>query len=234
MRRADRLFRIIQLLRGRRRAVTAKTIAAELEVSERTIYRDIRDLVSSGTPIEGAAGVGYSIKKSYDLPPLMFDEEEIQALVLGARVAAAFGDVQLARAAERVLSKVEGVLPKSMRPLLGEAALYAPRPSASDPARERLLVVRTAMVERRKLSIAYEDRDGDATERVVWPLGLFFWGSSWTLTAWCELRVAFRNFRVDRMREARPLPDVFPESPGRTLSDYLTAMGVADELMPGA
>src|SRR5204862_2246265 len=130
MRRAERLFRIVQLLRRRRTVVTAKQIAEKLDISERTVYRDIRDLVDSGTPIDGEAGVGYRLKPDYDLPPLMFDCDEIQALVLGARIVAQFGDPALARASESILSKVAGVLPKELEPLLADTRLFVPNRSS--------------------------------------------------------------------------------------------------------
>jgi len=222
VRRADRLFQIIQLLRGRRRAVTARWLAEQLEVSERTIYRDVRDLVASGTPIEGAAGVGYSLRRGYDLPPLMFDSEEIEALVLGARVVAAFGDEKLARAARSIVSKVEAVLPKRLKPKLAESTLFVPR---TGEAREELLAVRVAMQARQKLRIRYVKEDGDTTERVIRPLGAFFWGRRWTVTAWCELRDGFRNFRLDRMHDIEPTGETFVDEPARSLKDYLVLMG---------
>lgn len=232
MRRADRLFQIIQLLRGRRRAVTAKELAEELEISERTVYRDIRDLVASGTPIEGAAGVGYTLRSGYDLPPLMFDETEIEALVLGARVVAAFGDEELARGARSVLSKVEAVVPKRLRPLLSEAALYAPRVESRRADGEALIAVRTALSSRTKLRLVYRREDGLESERIVWPLGAFFWGHAWTLTAWCELRDGFRTFRLDRIARVEATGERFGEEPGRTLRDYLGGLGpVAEALL---
>jgi predicted DNA-binding transcriptional regulator YafY len=232
VRRADRLFQIIQLLRSRRRAVTARWLAEQLEVSERTVYRDIRDLVSNGTPIEGEAGVGYTLRSGYDLPPLMFDAEEIEALVLGARVVAAFGDEKLAKAAGSVLSKVENVLPKRLRPKLGEAALFAPRTGVGQATSDTLLALRAAMAERRKLLIHYVREDGEATERVIRPLGAFFWGRTWTVTAWCELRRDFRNFRLDRVGEVRETGEAFADEPGRTLRDYLRTIGPeAEEIL---
>src|SRR5215471_2938331 len=126
MRRADRLFQIVQLLRRRRTVATAKQIAAKLEISERTVYRDIRDLVLAGTPIDGEAGVGYRLRPDYDLPPLMFDREEIQALVLGVRIVRQVGDAALARASDSILAKVATVLPKELEPLLAETRLFAP------------------------------------------------------------------------------------------------------------
>ena len=226
MRRADRLFQIIQLLRGRRRAVTAQWLAEQLEVSERTIYRDIRDLIASGTPIEGEAGVGYSLRSGYDLPPLMFDEEEIEALVLGARVVASFGDEKLARAAAAVVSKVEAVLPARLKPKISQAGLYAPRTPASSASGEGLLAVRLALTERQKLRIHYVKGDGATSDRVIWPLGAFFWGRSWTVTAWCELRNDFRNFRLDRIEQIEATGDTFPEEAERSLAAYFRSIGV--------
>ncbi len=220
MRRADRLFQIIQLLR-RRRVVTAAELAAQLEVSERTIYRDVRDLCLSGTPIEGEAGVGYRLRAGYDLPPLMFNQEEIEALVLGARIVGAFGDDQLAGASKSVLSKVESVLPKHLRPLLESTALFAPRLPWRAEVSKTLELLRNAVSKRRKVRFGYMRADGEPSERVVRPLAAFFWGKVWTMTAWCELREGFRNFRVDRIASAELLDDTFSEEPGRTLADYL-------------
>ena len=226
VRRADRLFQIIQLLRGRRRAVTARWLAEQLEVSERTVYRDIRDLIATGTPIEGAAGVGYSLRSGYDLPPLLFNPDEIEALVLGARIVASFGDQKLARAAADVMSKVEAVLPAKLKPKLANAALYAPSTSASKATSEGLLAVRAALTARQKLRIHYVKEDGAASDRLVWPLGAFFWGRSWTITAWCELRNDFRNFRLDRIESIEPTAETFPDDPNRSLRTYLLSIGV--------
>jgi len=225
MRRADRLFNIIQLLRGRRRATTAAAIAERLGVSERTIYRDIRDLVLAGTPIDGEAGVGYRLRPGYDLPPLMFDRDEIQALVLGARIVRQFGDPVLARASESILNKAAAVLPADLQPLLGETRLFV---AGSAGGRRRsadgLLVARTALVDHRKLHFSYDAESGATTDRTVRPLGVFFWGKSWTLAAWCEARSDFRNFRLDRIREPAIL-DRFADEPGKTLRDMLTRYG---------
>lgn len=225
MRRADRLFRIIQLLRGRGRARTARWLAEQLEASDRTIYRDVRDLIASGTPIEGEAGVGYTLRH-YDLPPLMFDADEIEALALGARVVQAFGDEALAQAAASVVSKVEAVLPARLRPRLGSAALFAPR--AGHTVRSgipHLLVVRAALGARHKLRIRYRKEDGAESDRIVRPLGAFFWGWNWTLTAWFELRTDFRNFRLDRILAVDPTQERFDDETGRSLRDYLRTIG---------
>jgi len=224
MRRADRLFQIIQLLRRRRTVTTAAQIAGRLEVSERTVYRDIRDLVLAGTPIEGEAGVGYRIRPGYDLPPLMFDREEIQALVLGARIVRQFGDPALARASDAILAKVASVLPKDLEPLLAETRLFVPTVLSGARSAAGLAVAREALVARRRLRFRYANERGDESARTVRPLGVFFWGRTWTLAAWCEMRNGFRNFRLDRVSEPA-LGDRFDDEPGRTLRDLLTAYG---------
>jgi len=226
MRRADRLFRIVQLLRRRRTVVTAAQIANKLEISERTVYRDIRDLIQAGTPIDGEAGVGYRLQPGYDLPPLMFDREEIQALVLGARIVAQFGDPALARASESILGKVAGVLPKELEPLLADTRLFVPKTSSGARASAALAVAREALVAQRRLHVKYANERREETERTVRPLGLFFWGKTWTLAAWCEMRIGFRNFRLDRINAA-VVGDRFEEESGRTLRDMLQQYGDA-------
>ncbi|MBK7874532.1 MAG: WYL domain-containing protein [Planctomycetes bacterium] len=219
MRRADRLFQLVQLLR-RGRVTTAARIADEMEVSERTVYRDVADLVANGVPVEGEAGVGYVLPASFDLPPLLFDPQEIEALVVGARLVTTWTDSELARAAKSALVKVEHVLPDRLKAKLGRTRLFAPEfARAGDHA--ALPAVRAALEEERVLRFDYTDEQGRASERRARPLGLFFWGKVWTLAAWCETRRDFRTFRVDRMREARATDERFPSEPGRTLEDYL-------------
>ena len=204
MRRADRLFQIVNVLRRRRTATTAAHLAERLGVSERTVYRDVRDLILAGTPIDGDAGVGYRIRPGYDLPPLMFDRDEIQALVLGARIVRQFGDPALARASDAILGKVAAIVPKDLAPLVADTRLFVPSTigagTSADAAGD---VAREALIARRKFELSYARTDGGATQRTVRPLGIVFWGRTWTLAAWCELRQDFRNFRLDR-RRARP------------------------------
>ena len=219
MRRADRLFQIIQLLR-RKKVSTARDIAEELEVSERTVYRDIRDLVISGVPIDGEAGVGYVLRRGFDLPPLMFTEPEIEALVLGVRVVSSWSDPGLAKAANDALARVEAALPDRLRSRLGDIRLYAPGFHVSPQILARLGDFRAAVDAHRKVWLHYRDVEESETERVVRPLGLFFWGTKWTLTGWCELRSDFRAFRLDRVVESRVLDDSFQDEPGRTLEDF--------------
>jgi predicted DNA-binding transcriptional regulator YafY len=223
MRRADRLFQIVQLLRRRRAATTAARLAERLGVSERTIYRDIQDLVLAGTPIDGEAGVGYRLRPEYDLPPLMFTRDEIHALVIGTRIVAQVGDATLARASESILAKVAAILPKGLEPLLTETHVYVPPPVRLGSA-PSLSTIRDALTERRTLQLRYTDDKGRTTERTVRPLGLFFWGRTWTLAAWCEARRDFRNFRVDRVETAVP-GGAFADEPGRTLRDMLARYG---------
>jgi predicted DNA-binding transcriptional regulator YafY len=218
MRRADRLFKIIQALRRRRTAVTARRLAEELEVSERTIYRDIADLSASGVPVRGEAGVGYLLERSFDLPPLMFDEQELEALVLGARVVHSWADPALAAAAADALAKVEAMLPERRRREVSGAALFALNFRGRGQQAGTLRDLRRATRKRLRSGFEYTDEEGNETQRTVRPLGLFYWGRTWTLGAWCELRDGFRNFRLDRIRRLELL-DAFEEEPGKTIDD---------------
>ena len=225
MRRADRLFQIVQLLRRRRSATTAAHIAERLGISERTVYRDIADLNLSGTPIDGEAGVGYRLRPGYDLPPLMFTRDEIEALVLGARLVRQCGDPPLARASDAILSKVATVIPAELAPILAETPLFVPPSSSDRRSADALTTVREALSGRRKLRMEYVGPAGDCSERTVRPLGVFFWSRTWTLAAWCELRNDFRNFRLDRATELVTLDQTFEEEPGKTLRDLLMRYG---------
>jgi biotin operon repressor len=164
MRRADRLFEIIQLMR-RQRLVRASDLAARLEVSERTIYRDIRDLIATGVPIEGEAGVGYTLRQGFDLPPLMFDQNEIEALVLGARIVESWTDVELADAAANVIAKVEAVIPDRLRQHMADIALLAPAGHFAEPIAVDPSELREALRQRRKVHFQYRDGEDRATAR---------------------------------------------------------------------
>lgn len=222
MRRADRLFEIIQLMR-RKPTVRARDLCEALEVSERTIYRDIRDLVASGVPIEGEAGVGYALARGFDLPPLMFDAEEIGALVLGARMVQAFGDEALARRARSVLGKVEAVVPERLRKGFARPEWHVWR-SLRKEVRAHVEDLRRGIDAKKKVRFHYTDEKGAETERTVRPLCLAFWGPLWTAGAWCELRGDFRNFRPDRMRSVELLEERFQDEPGKDLAAYLRAL----------
>jgi predicted DNA-binding transcriptional regulator YafY len=224
MRPADRLFQIVLLL-GRGRVVTAKAIAERLEVSERTVYRDIQDLVATGVPIEGEAGVGYVLRRGYQVPPLMFNEEELQALLFGADVAKSWGDAEMAKAADSILAKIDAVLPERLRPALDTHRLVVPDTSMSEQTSVMLGEVRDGINRRVRLFLDYRDAADQSTERIVWPLALLYWGKTWTLGGWCELRQSFRSFRIDRIYALNVLNSSFPDEGGKRLEDYLANAG---------
>lgn len=222
MRRADRLFQIVQFLRGGR-LVTAAMLAERLEVSERTIYRDITDLQSSGVPVDGEAGVGYLMRDGYDLPPLMFTRDEIVSLVAGARLLRAWGGAAMARAAEEALVKIETVLPDAEKRRADGVEIHAMAPEMTPEIRSMIDLVERAIDGKRRLTLDYADVNGRKTERIVRPLGLWFWGKVWTLVAWCELRDDFRMFRLDRIASAKPNGE-FRQERGKTLADFYRMM----------
>ena len=219
MRRADRLFQIVQHLRGGR-LVTARMLGERLEVSERTIYRDIADLQSTGVPIDGEAGVGYLMREGFDLPPLMFTRDEIVALVAGARMVRAFGGAQMARAAEEALVKIGAVLPDQEKARIARTEIHMPDWVVSEAERKLIDVLERAVEARDVLSVDYSDEAGKATRRDIRPLGLWFWGKVWTLVAWCELRDDFRAFRIDRIAAITPSGRIFRPERGKQLADF--------------
>ena len=218
MRPADRLFQLVQLIRGRRLA-TAAWLAERLAVSLRTVYRDVADLQAQGVPIEGEAGVGYRMRAGFDLPPLMFTTEEAKALVAAVRVAQPRLDTALAAQAEGALSKVLAVLPASARAAAESLAVYAPPTGPDEATRARLETLRIAAESRRKVFLHYRDLLDASSQRSVRPLGCFYWGTVWTLAAWCEVREDFRSFRVDRIERLDLLDERFRDEPGKTLPD---------------
>jgi predicted DNA-binding transcriptional regulator YafY len=226
MRRADRLFQIVQIIRGRRLS-TAAFLAQRLEVSLRTVYRDVAQLQQQGIPIEGEAGVGYRLGAGFDLPPLMFSHDEARALVASVRMAQVWQDPALAQAAEVALGKILSVLPTAARVAAQSMAIYAP-PMGLDPAVQATLqTLREAVQARRKLRVDYHDANEQLSQRVLRPLGCFYWGKVWTLAAWCESRHDFRSFRMDRMRNVTRLEDYtgeFRDESGKTLADFLRAV----------
>ena len=232
MRRADRLFQIVQYLRGGR-LVTAMKLAEWLEVSERTIYRDIADLQSTGVPIDGEAGVGYLMRDGYDLPPLMFSRDEIVALVAGARLIRAWGGAAMARAAEEALVKIEAVLPEGERARADQVQIHAIANEMTPEVRDRIDAIERAVDERHRLTLSYLDAEARPTDRVVRPLGLWFWGKVWTLVAWCELRNDFRMFRLDRIADMEN-GERFRQERGKALTDFYRLMEANPHVQGGS
>ncbi len=222
MRRADRLFQLVHLIRGRRLS-TADFLATRLEVSMRTVYRDVAALQAQGVPIDGEAGVGYRMRAGFDLPPLMFTKQEAQALVAALRLAQGQLDSGLAPQAEEAMLKILGVMPAAARAAAESLALYAPLTGLDRAMRDRLADLREATESHHKLRLDYLDLSGAASERVVRPLACYFWGPTWTLAAWCEKRADFRNFRVDRIQGLTLLDERFRDEAGKTLADMRRA-----------
>ena len=219
MRRTDRLFDIIQILRDGK-LHRAQDMAARLEVSVRTIYRDMDTLVASGVPVEGERGVGYMITEAITLPPVSLTVQELEALNLGMAIVAEAADPDLKSAAESLADKIDAVLPTQVI-AEADAWKFAVYPFA-DAARgfAHMPILRAAIRARQKLRLTYTARDGAVTSRVVRPMHMEYWGRVWTLTAWCELRDNHRVFRVDLIETADALPELFADEPGKTLADY--------------
>ena len=224
MRRTDRLFELIGLLRDGR-LHKAADLAARLEVSQRTIYRDMETLQASGVPVEGERGVGYLLTAPITLPPLNLTLAELEALHLGMAVVAEAADEELQGAARSLAAKIDAVVPED-RTAPAEGWGFAVYPFA-DAAKgfAHMPALRAAIRARQKLRIAYTDLKGAASVRVIRPLQMEYWGRVWTLTAWCEARHAFRAFRVDRIDTLEALPELFVDEPGKTLADYMMTVG---------
>jgi len=221
MRRADRLFDIIQVLRTATGPITAAELAAELEVTPRTVYRDIATLQARRVPIEGAPGLGYLLRRGFDLPPLMFTSEEIEAIVVGARLLRRTGDVGLQDAAASVLSKIEVVLPEALRAHLAAPTAFVSGQGAPIPPVAELPVIRAAIRDERKLRIDYADEQGRKTSRTIWPFAVTYYMQSTVISAWCELREDFRHFRVERVQALTALDETFPVPVRGLLADWL-------------
>ncbi len=213
MRRAERLFQIIQILRRSRAPVTADAIAAELETSKRSVYRDIAALVGQRAPIRGEAGVGYVLEAGYDMPPLMLTPDEIEAAVLGAQWVAGRGDPALATAARDLIAKIAAAVPDNLRPYVLEPATRAPAPWNPAPDGIDMAQTRAWIHAGRKIRLDYRDEKGAVSQRVVWPVTVGYMATTRMLIAWCELRDDFRNFRTDRVVAAEFLDDRHGQRP---------------------
>ncbi len=221
MRRSDRLFDIIQKLRTATRPTTAAALAAELEVTPRTVYRDIATLQARRVPIDGEAGVGYVLRKGFDLPPLMFSIDEVEAIAVGVRlVQSRLRDPTLQQAAQSVLSKVTEVVPEQLRSRVADTHMYVSPGSASDAPGADLAAIRAAIRDSRKLYIAYADEQGRRTNRTIWPIAMAYYVDATLIGAWCELRADYRNFRVERIQASKVLDEHFDQDGGRLFREW--------------
>ncbi len=221
MRRSDRLFDIIQRLRTAPGPTTAAALAEELEVTVRTVYRDVATLQARRVPIEGAPGIGYMLRRGFDLPPLMFTSEEIEAIAVGACLLSRTGDPGLQDAAESVLSKVTTVLPDVLRAQLAAAPFFVSGSGAPVPESADLAAVRQAIRDGRKLRLDYRDEKGIATRRTIWPIAVAYYVQATLVVAWCELRRDYRHFRADRIDAMQVLDDHYPADNGRLMAKWL-------------
>ena len=227
MSRASRLFLLMDALRARRRPVPAAHLAGELSVSVRTVYRDVQTLIELGAPIEGEAGIGYLLRTGFFLPPLMFGEDELEALVLGARWVQRQGDPALAEAATRALAKIATGSPKDLRDRIAETGLWVPS-SRKAGTSTALRPLREAIRREHKVRIAYKNEAGLATERIVWPIGLAFYEGRPLLAAWCELRAAFRHFRADRIVQLDSTAERYPTRRSALVRAWLNEMKIPE------
>ena len=221
MRRADRLFDIIQTLRTAARPVTAAALAEGFEVTVRTVYRDIAALQASRVPIEGAPGLGYVLRRGFDLPPLMFTTEEVDAIAVGVRLLRRLRDPKLQAAAQSVLAKLSVVIPEPLQSQLIAAPVYVSDGDAPSVTGLDLAQLRDAIRDNRKLAITYIDEEGRRSQRTIWPIAIAYYVDATLVGAWCELRRDFRHFRVDRIEGSQLLEDRFPPDNGRLMAEWL-------------
>lgn len=221
MRRADRLFQIVQILRRERRPVTADAIAAELETSKRSVYRDVGALIGQRVPVRGEAGIGYVLEDGFDLPPLMLTPEEAEAAALGAQWVEGHGDAALAKAARDLLAKIAAVVPREMAPLIADPATRTSPGWRIAPDRIDAAQLRAAIRAGRKIHLVYRDEHGRTSERTIWPVLIGYLDAARVLGAWCEWRQDFRTFRLDRIDDARFLEDRYPGRPSVLRQQWL-------------
>jgi predicted DNA-binding transcriptional regulator YafY len=228
MRRAERLFQIIQILRrSKRRPITANDIASELETSLRTIYRDISQLLAERVPIRGEAGIGYVLEDGFDMPPLMLTADEIEAAMLGAQWVMARGDSSLARAANDLVAKIGAVVPPHLKPLALDSTLVSPNWNRIETDSVDMARVRGSIHAQTKLALVYRDESGRETSRTVWPFAVSYWDTVRVIVAWCELRKGFRSFRTDRVMAADFLAERYPTPRTRLTAQWRKEMETA-------
>ncbi len=229
MTKAERLFELTLLLRSRRTAITADAIAELMQVSPRTVYRDVQSLIMAGVPVTGESGVGYLIRPSNHLPPLLFSPDELQALIVGSRMVQAFTDKDLAKGARSAELKIRSVLTEPLKQHAEKQPYRIPVMASDDPLREVHGRLRRACEQYHKIQVLYRDEKHLQSERTLWPLGMIGWSGRWTLLAWCELRRDYRNFRFDRIQSLDVLEDRFTPTEEISLAHYLRHMvGVRD------
>jgi predicted DNA-binding transcriptional regulator YafY len=219
MNRTERLFALMDALRRHRRPVTAASLADELKVSMRTIYRDVQVLIGLGAPIDGEAGLGYLLRPGFFLPPLMFDEDELEALVLGARWVARQSDSALTQAASNALAKIAAASPKDLRDTMANTGLWVAKLETAQTVTD-IKLVREAIRREQKLQIHYVAQTGVSTERAIWPIAMAFYERRQTVAAWCELRSAFRHFRTDRITAMAATGQRYPRRRAELVKDW--------------
>ena len=226
MRKSERLLQLLVLLRGRRRASTANELANRLQVSQRTIYRDIQSLLLSGVDIVGEAGVGYCLQPGSGIQPLMFNEKELEALVLGIRLVKGWADDELCAAASTAQDKIKAVLPPRIQQVHEHKLTKYLVPDYHRQSHVKFSeVIRSSIDSTRVLEIEYSDEKSKASTRTIKPLGLVFWGAKWTLVAWCQLRDDYRLFRLDRIADAKPTQELFSTSQSCSFENYVQQFG---------
>jgi predicted DNA-binding transcriptional regulator YafY len=226
MSRAERLLDLIQILRRHRQPVSGRALAVELRVSLRTLYRDIRTLQAQGAAIDGEPGLGYILRPGFMLPPLMFKEEEIEALVLGSRWVAHRGDARLGAAAKNALAKIAAVLPADLRDQLDTTTLLVGPGEKIAAGDAELGIIRQAIRSERKLAITYGGQDMRTTRRTIWPFVLGYFDRARVVAAWCELRQGFRHFRTDRIAELTLTDTRYPRRRLALLKEWRETEGI--------
>jgi len=229
MSRAERLLELMQVLRRHRRPVSGALLARELRISLRTLYRDIASLQAQGAHIDGEPGMGYLLRPGFMLPPLMFSEVEIEALVLGSRWVADRGDTELASAARNVLAKIGAVLPADLRHELDSSALLVGPGAPLAAGDAELPRIRRAIRAQRKLVVRYRDTKGEETERTIWPFALGFFDRVRVVAAWCELRRDLRHFRTDRIIALEVTKAAYPRARQALLKEWREIQRIADQ-----
>jgi predicted DNA-binding transcriptional regulator YafY len=210
MRRTERLFRIIQILRSKRSPVTGRDLADELEISLRTLYRDMAELTAQRVPVIGEAGTGYVLDDGYDMPPLMLTADELEAAALGATWVTSQGDPSLARAARDLVAKLSEVIPKELRPIVLDASSRSIATRSNVKDQFDGVVLRRAIRDRSRLQLTYQGQNGEVTNRVVWPMLIAYLNAVRYIVAWCETRQDYRHFRTDRVQNLKVLEDKYP------------------------